>query len=160
MTRNILFSTALVALLVAAKAPASADTDLGCAPRQAITNIADTTSLLETARRECPLLGRIIEEFALQDLGEAFPSFGAMPAPREMIAVAAVAASGDADAVKHHARNALDAGATTLHLRKMLYLTALRAGVPQAIEATRALADLLGEGGDVPEQPARAGRPL
>ncbi len=144
MTRSVLFAAALAIPLVAADRSARASDNAGCVPQGRVASIADA-SPLEIARRECPLLGSIIEEFALQDLGEAFPSFGARPAPHEILAMATVAASGDADAIRLHARNALDAGATTMHLRKMLYLTALRAGIPQAIEATRALSDLLAE---------------
>src|SRR5437588_231376 len=69
-----LAAIALIAASYAASAMGSGE--LRCAQPQ---DVADTSrsgsqSPLETARRACPLLGAIIEEFALQDLGEAFPS--------------------------------------------------------------------------------------
>jgi 4-carboxymuconolactone decarboxylase len=63
----------------------------------------------------------------------------------EIAMVAALAASGDTASMQRHAKYALDAGATKLEFKKMLYLTAVYAGAPKGIEATRALADLLTE---------------
>jgi alkylhydroperoxidase/carboxymuconolactone decarboxylase family protein YurZ len=46
-------------------------------------------------------------------------------------------------AMQRHAKYALDAGATKLEFKALLYLTAVNAGAEKAIEATRALSDLL-----------------
>ena len=81
----------------------------------------------------------------MQDLGEAFPDEGAKPRSREIAVMAASAASGDIEAMKRHAAHALDAGATKREFQKVLYLTTVYAGAPKAIEATRALSDLLTE---------------
>jgi alkylhydroperoxidase/carboxymuconolactone decarboxylase family protein YurZ len=78
----------------------------------------------------------------LQDLGEAFPSDGMKSGSREIAVAAAFAASGDTASMQRHARYALDAGATKLEFKELLYLTAVYASVPRAIEATRAPSDL------------------
>ena len=140
-----LAAIALIAASYAASAMGSGE--LRCAQPQ---DVADTSrsgsqSPLETARRACPLLGAIIEEFALQDLGEAFPSESINSHSPEIAVVAAFAASGDTAAMMRHATYALAAGATKLEFKELLYLTAVYAGVPKAIEATRALSDLLTE---------------
>src|SRR5437763_3131507 len=143
-----LAAIALIAASYAASAMGSGE--LRCAQPQ---DVADTSrsgsqSPLETARRACPLLGAIIEEFALQDLGEAFPSESINSHSPE-IAVVASFASGDTAAMTRHARYALAAGATKPEFKELLYLTAVYAGVPKAIEATRALSDLLTEREDL-----------
>jgi alkylhydroperoxidase/carboxymuconolactone decarboxylase family protein YurZ len=109
----------------------------------AATPQSATPSVLTTLRTACPLLADIVEEFALLDLGEAFPSEGAKLRSDDIIAVAALAKSGDIDAMKRVATQALAAGATKREFEKALYLTAVNAGVPKAIEATRALSELL-----------------
>ena len=121
--------------------------ELRCAQQQDVAGTPRGRSLspLETARRSCPLLGAIIEEFALQDLGEAFPSESVNSHSPEIGMLAAFATSGDTAAMTRHARYALAAGATKLELKELLYLTAVNAGVPKAIEATRVLSDLLTE---------------
>ena len=99
--------------------------------------------LLDTLHVVCPLLGRIVEEFALRDLGENMWLEDPVPHAREMALIAALAASGDTVSAKRHARRALQSGATRLELKEVLYVTAISAGVPQAIEATRAFLELL-----------------
>ena len=139
--------------LIAASSPASAigSGEFRCAQPQDVAGTArgGSQSPLERARRACPLLGAIIEEFALQDLGEAFLSESITSHSPEIAVVAAFAASGDTAAMTRHARYALAAGATKLEFKELLYLTALNAGVPKAIEATRALSDLLTEREDL-----------
>jgi 4-carboxymuconolactone decarboxylase len=108
-------------------------------------SVTDAQSPLEGLRRDCPLLGKIVEEFALRDLGEA-ESKGGFDAHTRAIALAVTSAAvGDMSSIERHARNALDAGATRSELEELLYLTALYAGVPKAVEATRALSDLIAE---------------
>jgi 4-carboxymuconolactone decarboxylase len=149
-TRRSKLSAFLAAIaLIAASSPtwAMGSGGLRCAQPQGVagTSGGGSQSPLERARRACPLLGAIIEELALQDLGEAFPSESINSYSPEIAVVAAFAASGDTAAMTRHARYALAVGATKLEFKELLYLTAVYAGVPKAIEATRALSDLLTE---------------
>jgi len=137
------------ALALVATAPAFGATPvsnaLRCAPQEIATSETGPAPLspLARARRDCPLLGSIIEEYALQDLGEAFPEEGqAVPSP-DLVLAARFAALGDIPAMIRHTRLARDAGAKSAELKELLYLTAVSAGLPKAMEATRALADVL-----------------
>src|SRR6266568_1370390 len=132
---------------MAASLPASASGEARCAQQESLAqpSRAGAQSPLERMRRACPLLGRIVEDFAAQDLGEAFPAASPDPRSRAIATIAAFAALGDAASVKLHAKSALDAGATRTELEEMLYLTAVYAGAAKAIEATRALSDMLAE---------------
>ena len=147
--QNVFLAAAVVAAaLIAAKSPASAfgRSDLVCVQPESTASASDgSQSVLARIRTECPLLGNIIEEFALQDLGEVFPSEGQKFRSREIVAAIAFAASGDTASMKRLAKDALDAGATELEFKKLLYLTVVNAGAPRAIEATRALAEVFGE---------------
>jgi len=67
----------------------------------------------------------------LRDLGEA-------PMPE-----ASLAASDDTASASQHAERALRSGAPRDELKEALYLLVLNAGVPQAIEMTRVLSELL-----------------
>ena len=60
-----------------------------------------------------------------------------------MAAIATLAASGDTASAREHAERALRSGATRDELKEAVYLTVLHAGVPQAIEMTRELSELL-----------------
>jgi alkylhydroperoxidase/carboxymuconolactone decarboxylase family protein YurZ len=100
---------------------------------------------LEFMRRACPLLGDIVEKFAARDLGESFSTDPAQTAAAEIAAVAAFAAAGDSVSTQRSARYALAAGASQFEFEQVLYFTAVEAGVPKAIEATRALAHVLAE---------------
>ena len=55
------------------------------------------------------------------------------------------AALGDTASMKLYAKDALEAGATALDFRELLYLTAVYAGVPKAIEATRIFTQIVAE---------------
>jgi len=111
-------------------------------------------SPLARARRDCPLLGAILEEYAAMDLGEAFPEEAkGRPSP-ELVLATRFAALGDIPTMTHHARLARDAGAKPAEIRELLYLTAVSAGIPTAMEATRALAEVL-----APESSASADKP-
>jgi alkylhydroperoxidase/carboxymuconolactone decarboxylase family protein YurZ len=147
-TQSLFLATIAAAALIAANSPASAfgRSDLVCVQQENAASASDgSQSVLARIRAECPLLGNIIEEFALQDLGEVFPSEGQKFRSREIVAAIAFAASGDTASMKRSVKDALDAGATEHEFRKLLYLTAVNGGAPRAIEATRALAEVFGE---------------
>jgi alkylhydroperoxidase/carboxymuconolactone decarboxylase family protein YurZ len=106
-----------------------------------------TAAPLETLRRDCPVLGRIVQDFAMRDLGESPGSREANPRARAVALAAVSAATSTAEETARHARAALASGATAKDLEEILYLTALYAGVPQAVEATRGMSALLAESG-------------
>ena len=137
LLRAVLPAVALVASGFAV--PAAADAEFRCVqPEQ---GAASHERLLDRLRDACPLLGRIVEEFALGDLGEA-----PMPALLHDGATAAIvtlAASGDTASASQRAERALQSGATGDELKEALYLLVLNAGVRQAIEMTRVLSELL-----------------
>lgn len=139
-----LAAAAIVSLAVSLPSSARAQGAPCGAERQHAAGLSDELGQPAIARLhlECPLLGRIVEEFALRDLGE-LANPGAEGASREVATVAVLAGSGDVPSIKRHAEYALQAGATRFELKEILYLTALYAGIAKAIEATRALADLL-----------------
>ena len=125
--------------------PAFANSDFRCEQAADIAGNSNggSQSALGRIRLKCPLLGHIIEEFALRDLGEVESIEGVGRRTHEIAILAAAAALGDPAATRFYAKYALDAGATRLELEEMLYLTAVDAGFSKAIEATRALSDLL-----------------
>ncbi len=139
---------AIVAIALGATRPsvvaaAPSASELRCAPQEASAQAGVASpSPLERARRDCPLLGAIIEEYAMQDLGEAFPEDGAAAPSPEIDVATRFAALGDIATMKRHARLARDAGATPAAFKELLYLTAVNAGIPKAVEATRALSDV------------------
>jgi alkylhydroperoxidase/carboxymuconolactone decarboxylase family protein YurZ len=142
----VLAAVAAAALVANSPASAFGRSDLLCAPQENAASMAGgSQSVLASIRVACPLLGNIIEEFALQDLGEVFPDEGQKFRSREIVAAVAFAASGDTAAMRRSAKDARDAGATELEFKKLLYLTAVNAGAPRAIEAARALAEFFGE---------------
>jgi hypothetical protein len=65
---------AFVATVPAASRVSPASGALRCLENAANENLAAPLSPLASARRDCPLFGAIIEEYALQDLGVAFDS--------------------------------------------------------------------------------------
>jgi len=78
-------------------------------------------------------------------LGEAFVDGSPNPRSPGIATVAGFAALGDTASMKLHAKGALEAGATVLDFRELLYLTAVYAGVPKAIEATRVFTQIVAE---------------
>jgi alkylhydroperoxidase/carboxymuconolactone decarboxylase family protein YurZ len=122
-------------------APAAADDEFRCVHPERLAASQGAAHGLDRLREACPLLGRIVEEFALRDLGEV-PIAGAA-LDDAMATVVTLAASGDAVSARQHAERALRAGATRDELREAVYLTLLNAGLPQAIEMTRELSELL-----------------
>jgi hypothetical protein len=142
LLRAVLPAVALVASGFAV--PAAAAAEFRCVqPEQPG---ASHERLLDRLRDACPLLGRIVEELALRDLGEA-----PMPDALHDGATAAImtpAASGDTASASQHAERALRSGATRDELKEAMYLLVLNAGMPQAIEMTRVLSELLIEPDD------------
>jgi hypothetical protein len=137
--RAVLPAVALVASGFAV--PAAAAVELRCEQPAQRAASRGAEHLLDRLGEACPLLSRIVEEFALRDLGEA-------PIPEAehddwTAALVTRAASGDTASARRHAERALRAGATRDELREAVYLTVLNAGVPQAIEMTRELSELL-----------------
>jgi 4-carboxymuconolactone decarboxylase len=127
----------------AAPAPVQAGDASSCAPRQAAAAASDSGDVLAMLRTECPLLAGIVEEFALQDLGEVLPRGGIRPIALHGVSVADVTVSDDVAALRRHAEDAISVGATRDELREMLYLTVVHAGAARALEVTRALSDLV-----------------
>jgi hypothetical protein len=101
-------------------------------------------SPLARARRDCPLLGASLEEYAAIDLGEAFPdttdSMAAAASPEPALA-ARSAASGDVAAMALHVRLVRDAGAPLAPVRELVDLVAVSVGISKAMEATRVLGE-------------------
>jgi hypothetical protein len=98
-------------------------------------------SPLVQLRVACPVLGAIVEEFAMQDLGESI----APPRDTRPLLVEARPLMGDVASLTRHAREARDAGATMRDFEEALYLTAVTAGVQQAIAATQTLLGVFAE---------------
>jgi alkylhydroperoxidase/carboxymuconolactone decarboxylase family protein YurZ len=116
----------------------------GCAPQESASTVSSASpDALAQLRIECPLLAGIVEKFALRDLGEDYVGTGLNARSGELAGAMDVTASEDIDALRRRAEQALRAGASQFELKEMLYLTAVNAGVPRAIEVTRALSDLL-----------------
>jgi alkylhydroperoxidase/carboxymuconolactone decarboxylase family protein YurZ len=151
-TGGLWLAPALVALAPIVISPTAAEAGpignaLHCAPQEIAAGEAPAAPLspLTRARRDCPLLGAIIEQYALQDLGEAFPEEATtLPSP-DLALAANFAALGNISAMTRHARLARDAGAKPAKIRELLYLMAVSAGLPKAMEATRPLAEVLDE---------------
>ncbi len=148
--QRLLFAVVVAASAMTAAGPSSsalASSDLQCELQNsaATSPHAGSRSSLHRIRDACPLLGSIIEEFAAQDLGEAFVDESPSPRSPEIATVAGFAALGDTASMKLYAKDALEAGATALDFRELLYLTAVYAGVPKAIEATRIFTQIVAE---------------
>jgi hypothetical protein len=96
---------------------------------------------LAELRVACPILGKVVEEFAMQDLGESVAPV------RDIHPLLAEARplTGDVDSLTRGARAARDAGATMRDFEEALYLTAVTAGLPQAIAATQMLLVVFGK---------------
>lgn len=113
-------------------------------PAPAVQRMHRGPSVLEQARAASPLLGGIVEAFAARDFGEGAAE-GLDDRTREIATAAALAAIGDVQAARRHAHHALRYGATDGQLKEVLYLTAVHAGAPKAIDAARAFEDLLAD---------------
>ena len=144
--RVLLATAAMVASGFAV--PAAADVEFRCAHVEQLASHGAEPSVLDALREACPLLGRIVEELALRDLGEATMTDAALPhddalARGDMAAIAALAASGDVASARQLAERAVRSGATRDELIETLYLIVLNGGIAQAIEMTRMLSGVL-----------------
>ena len=141
----------VVAMIAASSAPTFANTRVSQA-----RPVADgAVSPLAQMRISCPVLGAIVEEFALQDLGES--------ARRETghLLVAAGPFAGDFASVARRAREARAAGATMRDFEEALYLTAVTVGVTRAVAVTQVLLAIFAERDSAcPCLPVRAGVPF
>ena len=132
---HINIRVALVAVAMIAAAVTSSFADFR-APAGSFAGGA--MSPLAQLRVTCPMLGTIVEEFAMQDLGESVePIRGIHP-----LLVESRPLTGD---VASLARAARDADATMRDFDEALYLTALTAGAAQAMAATRMLLAVFGK---------------
>lgn len=97
---------------------------------------------LDALRDEFPFLADAVVDHAL---GEAWARRGIAPRTRQLATVAAFAATGDRTQFKIHAGYALNVGVGQDELKEIVYLTAVHAGFPRAIDAAYALSDLFAE---------------
>jgi alkylhydroperoxidase/carboxymuconolactone decarboxylase family protein YurZ len=144
--RVVVAAVALLAsgLAVPAGAPARvADFEFHCMHPEHLSPYSAGHSVLDVLRKACPLLSHVVEEFALRDLGEATIREGTSPHDGEMAAIAVLALSGDSASANQRAELALASKTSRYELREILYITVLNGGIAQAIEMTRALAELL-----------------
>lgn len=78
-------------------------------------------------------------------LGEPWARNAIDHATRQLATVAAFAAAGNRTQLKIHAAYALNAGVGQDALKEIVYLTAVHAGFPRAIDAAQALSELFAE---------------
>jgi alkylhydroperoxidase/carboxymuconolactone decarboxylase family protein YurZ len=142
---GLLAVTALSLATAASPTSAEESVTLRCDQQATMADISlgIARSPLEAIRRNCPMLGEIIQKFAMQDLGEAFPADVPVTHAREIATVAASIATGDLSEMRLNIQTARAKGATPIEFEEMLYLTAVNDGIPKAIEATRAISDVL-----------------
>jgi 4-carboxymuconolactone decarboxylase len=97
-------------------------------------------ALLETLDRDFPFLAGAVTSYAV---GEVLARTVLDVRTRQLALVAAFAALGLGDFLKIHGGYALNAGVTEEELKEIVYLTTIPAGFPRAIQASRAVAELL-----------------
>ena len=97
---------------------------------------------LERMRREFPFLAEATEAYAL---GDVWSRPGLDDRTRQLAAVAAFAAIGEAGFMKIHAGYALNIGASEEELKEIVYMVTVPAGFPKAIAASQALSALFEE---------------
>ncbi len=142
--RSIHFAAIAVAALPAVLAlPASAQTveerrARGDAVIRTLNKGAPQPAL-EAMREEFPFLAEATEAYAL---GDVWSRPGLDNRTRQLAAVAAFAAIGETGFMQIHAGYALNAGATEVELKEVVYMTTVPAGFPKAISASQALSEL------------------
>ncbi|HEV2611882.1 MAG TPA: carboxymuconolactone decarboxylase family protein [Noviherbaspirillum sp.] len=95
--------------------------------------------VLNALRQDFPVLADGIVDYSLGDVW----SRGVLDdRTRQLAAVAAFAAQGNATVLKIHAGYALKLGATEEELKEIVYLTTVTAGFPRAIDAAQALREV------------------
>ncbi len=92
--------------------------------------------------RNSPFLADVIGD---QLLGDAWARGSIDHRTRQLAMVAAFAARGDRAQVKIHAGYALNVGVGQEELKEIVYMTAVQAGMAQAIDAAEALSELFAE---------------
>ncbi len=97
-------------------------------------------ALLQTLDREFPFLANAVTSYAA---GEILARTVLDVRTRQLALVAAFAALGLGDFIKLHGGYALNAGVTEDELKEIVYLTTIPAGFPRAIQASRAVAELI-----------------
>ncbi len=97
-------------------------------------------ALLQTLDREFPFLANAVTSYAV---GEILARTVLDVRTRQLALVAAFAALGLGDFIKLHGGYALNAGVTEDELKEIVYLTTIPAGFPRAIQASRAVAELI-----------------
>jgi 4-carboxymuconolactone decarboxylase len=145
--KRVALTAAGIAALVLVNAPhaSASEGELHCFSlgETARAQTGALPSPLAQIRIACPVLADIIVEYAELDLGEAFLQNAAeIPSP-ELALATRFATLGDVSAMTRHARRAHDVGTKPAEIRELIYLTAVSAGFPKAMEATRALAGIL-----------------
>ena len=110
-------------------------------PRIGFAN-AVSAAVLDELGEEFPCLAEALIDHSL---GEPWARGVIDPAMRQLATVAAFAAAGNRSQLKIHAAYALNAGASQEELKEVVYLTAVHAGFPRAIDAAQALSEVFAE---------------
>ena len=97
---------------------------------------------LDRMRQEFPFLAEATEAYAL---GDVWSRTGLDSRTRQLAAVAAFAATGQAAFMKIHAGYALNIGVSEGELKEIVYLITVPAGISRAIAASQALSELFAE---------------
>ncbi|AZN96256.1 carboxymuconolactone decarboxylase family protein [Mesorhizobium sp. M9A.F.Ca.ET.002.03.1.2] len=97
---------------------------------------------LERMRKEFPFLAEATQAYAL---GDVWSRPGLDNRTRQLAAVAAFAAMGEAAFMKIHAGYALNIGVSEGELKEVIYMVTVPAGFPRAIAASQALSELFAE---------------
>ncbi|WP_240547123.1 carboxymuconolactone decarboxylase family protein [Mesorhizobium tianshanense] len=97
---------------------------------------------LERMRQEFPFLASATQSYAL---GDVWSRPGLDNRTRQLAAVAAFAAMGEAAFMKIHAGYALNIGVSEGELKEIIYMVTVLAGFPRAITASQALSELFAE---------------
>jgi 4-carboxymuconolactone decarboxylase len=100
------------------------------------------TPTLEALSDEFPHLGRALTDHLI---GEDWARGAIDPPTRLLATVAALAAAGNRTQLKVHAGIALNVGVSQDELKEIVYLTAVHAGLPRAVDAAQALSELFAE---------------
>lgn len=105
-------------------------------------NKGEPQQALERMRQEFPFLAEATEAYAL---GDVWSRTGLDSRTRQLAAVAAFAATGQAAFMKIHAGYALNIGVSEGELKEIVYLITVPAGISRAIAASQALSELFAE---------------
>ncbi|MFD3926037.1 carboxymuconolactone decarboxylase family protein [Streptomyces sp. NPDC058614] len=98
-------------------------------------------ALLDALDRDFPFLANALTSYAV---GEVLARTVLDIRTRQLALVAAFAALGLGDFIKIHGGYALEAGVTEDELKEIVYLTTIPGGFARALQASQAVAELLG----------------